>query len=118
MTAEHQRRDEEHLRQFGHVRPPTALEVNGYKLVISGSGLIRQKAAKTKYFADILDGFVLTTFGRDWFEADSAKPMTERHPLLGVSGGVSGTGSFGDGSFGDGRGSFGDGGSFGSFGDG
>jgi hypothetical protein len=44
--AEQQRRDEEFTRQFGHVRPPTATEVNGYKLVVAGGGFVWQRLTK------------------------------------------------------------------------
>src|SRR5258708_6888026 len=66
---EQHRKDQEYTRQFGHVRPPKALEVNGYKLVIAGGGLVWQPADKAKYFTDILLNFFQNIFGREWFEA-------------------------------------------------
>lgn len=80
--AEQQRKDQEYTRQFGHVRPPVALEVNGYKLVIAGGGLVWQPADKAKYFTDILLNFFQNIFGREWFEAEIAKPRGERHPVM------------------------------------
>jgi hypothetical protein len=80
--AEQQRKDREYTRQFGHVRPPTALEVNGYKLVIAGGGLVWKPADEAKYFTDILLDFFQNIFGREWTEAELAKPRGERHPVL------------------------------------
>ncbi len=80
--AEQQRKDQEYTRQFGHVRPPVALEVNGYKLVIAGGGLVWQPADKAKYFTDILLNFFQNIFGREWFEAEIAKPRGTRHPVM------------------------------------
>lgn len=40
QLAEQQRKDEEFTRQVGHVRPPTAIEVNDYKLVTAGGRIV------------------------------------------------------------------------------
>jgi hypothetical protein len=80
--AEQQRKDEEFTRQFGHVRPPVATEVNGYKLVVAGGGLIWQRADQAKYFTDILLTFYQNVFGREWTEVEYAKPRGERHPVV------------------------------------
>jgi hypothetical protein len=80
--ADQQRKNQEYTRQFGHVRAPMALEVNGYKLVIAGGGLVWQAADKAKYFTDILLTFVQNIFGREWFETEVAKPRGERHPVM------------------------------------
>jgi hypothetical protein len=53
------------------------LEVNDYKLVFVGGGLFRQPADGPRNFTDILLSFVPTVFGRDWFEAEKAKPRVE-----------------------------------------
>jgi len=80
--AEQQRRDEEFTRQFGDVRPPTATEVNGYKLVVAGGGFVWQRADQAKYFTDILLTFYQNVFGREWTETEYAKPRGERHPVV------------------------------------
>jgi len=80
--AEQQRKDQEYTRQFGHVRPPMALEVNGYKLVIAGGGLVWKPADKAKYFTDILLDFFQNIFRRAWTEAELAKPRGEQHPVM------------------------------------
>lgn len=80
--AAQQLKDREFTRQFGHVRPPIAMEINGYKLVIAGSSLVWQPADRTKYFADILINFYQNVFGREWSEAEFAKPRGERHPVI------------------------------------
>ena len=80
--AEQQRRDEEFTRQFGHVRPPTAVEVNGYKLVVAGGGFVWQRADQAKYFTDILLTFYQNVFGREWTETEYAKPRGQRHPVV------------------------------------
>jgi hypothetical protein len=80
--AEQQRKDLEFTRQFGHVRPPIAMDVNGYKLVIAGGGIVWQPSDKAKYFTDILLNFFQNVFGREWSEAEFAKPRGERHPVI------------------------------------
>jgi hypothetical protein len=80
--AEQQRKDLEFTRQFGHVRPPIAMDVNGYKLVIAGGGIVWQPTDKAKYFTDILLNFFQNIFGREWSEAEFAKPRGERHPVI------------------------------------
>jgi hypothetical protein len=57
------RRDQQNIRQFGHVRPPRTLEAKGYKFVIAGGGLVVQRAESAKYFTDILLNFVPSLFG-------------------------------------------------------
>lgn len=81
-VAEQQLKDQEFTRQFGHVRPPVALEHKGVKFVVSGGGLITQPAHVTKYFLDILWDFPPRIFGKKWFETERAKPLGKRHPVM------------------------------------
>lgn len=72
--------DREFRRRYGMVRPPTASESKGTKLIVCGSTIITRPAAKTRYFTDVLTDFVPLTFGREWFAAEVAKPRGKRHP--------------------------------------
>ncbi len=72
----------EFARQFGQVRPPISLDYLGYKFVIAGSKVVYQPKEQTQFFTDILLTFVWSTFGREWFEAEVAKPRGTRHQVF------------------------------------
>jgi hypothetical protein len=74
--------DSAFTRQFGHVRPPISADHLGYKLVAAGSKLLYQPKERAQFFTDILLTFVPTTFGRDWFDIEVAKPRGTRHPVF------------------------------------
>lgn len=84
MQAEGQnpRVNRDFARQFGQVRPPISVEHQGHKFVVAGNKLVYQPKEKAQFFTDILLTFVQNTFGRDWFEAEFAKPRGTRHPVL------------------------------------
>lgn len=68
--------------QFGQVRQPLSWEFQGYKLVAAGGKLLYQPKEKALFFTDILMTFVPNTFGKEWFEAEVAKPRGTRHPIF------------------------------------
>jgi hypothetical protein len=70
------------IRQFGQVRPPISMDYLGYKLVIAGNKVVYQPKEQAQFFTDILLTFVPNTFGREWFEAEVAKPRGTRHPIF------------------------------------
>jgi hypothetical protein len=69
-------------RQFGQVRPPISLDYLGYKFVIAGNKVVYQPKGQAQFFTDILLTFVPNTLGREWFEAEVAKPRGTRHPVF------------------------------------
>ena len=68
--------------QFGQVRPPISLDYLDYKFVIAGNKVVYQPKGQARFFTDILLNFVQNTFGREWFEAEVAKPRGTRHPVF------------------------------------
>ncbi|MFB3095872.1 MAG: SEC-C metal-binding domain-containing protein, partial [Candidatus Acidiferrales bacterium] len=77
---DHQRREKERKEKFGEVKPEIAIDFKGYKFVAVGSTLHYSK--KWKFFADFLQEYVPTVFGKEWGEAELAKPVEQRHPLV------------------------------------
>lgn len=69
-------------QQFGQVRPPISADYKGYKFVVAGNKLVYQPKERAQFFTDILLTFVQTTFGREWFEAEVAKPRGTSHPVF------------------------------------
>jgi hypothetical protein len=69
-------------RQFGQVRPPISADYLGYKFVVAGNKMLYQPKEKAQFFTDILLTFVPNTFGKDWFDAEVAKPRGTRHPVF------------------------------------
>ena len=84
MQAEVQRprADPGFTHQFGQVRPPISLDYLGYKFVVAGNKVVYQPKERAQFFTDILLTFVQNTFGREWFEAEVAKPRGTRHPVF------------------------------------
>jgi uncharacterized protein YchJ len=77
---EHQRKEQERVRNYGHVRPPITLEHQSYRLVAVGSMLHFSKTWKT--FHDFLGDYIKKVLGSDWGNAELKKPFDERHPIL------------------------------------
>ncbi|MBI4219895.1 MAG: hypothetical protein HY682_07125 [Chloroflexi bacterium] len=82
MVAQHQRKDAERVRKFGHVRPPIVIDRQGHKVVAVGKRLFVDKGWKT--FHDFLiSGYISTVMGgREWGNPEIGKPYEERHPIL------------------------------------
>ena len=80
--AEHQRKEQERIGRFGHVRPELSGNFHGYKFVAIGGNLMYMPAEKCKFFTDVLIARIPLVFGRDWFEQEVAKQPDERHPLM------------------------------------
>jgi hypothetical protein len=68
--------------QFGQVRPPISADYLGYKFVVAGNKVLYQPKGKAQFFTDILLNFVPNTFGKEWFDAEVAKPRGTRHPVF------------------------------------
>jgi hypothetical protein len=68
------------IAQYGHVRPIIASDAFGKKFVAVGNRLYYSE--RWKFIPDFLIDYVLYVFGKDWFDAEVAKPETERHPVF------------------------------------
>ncbi|MHB1236854.1 MAG: YecA family protein [Gallionella sp.] len=60
-------------------RPIISIEYKGYRFVAVGNHL---HYGKWKSFPDFLTDYIKQTLGSEWGNAELAKPLAERHPLL------------------------------------
>ncbi len=69
-------------RQQGLGRPILSLQdpASGQRLVFVKNRLMHSKGWVT--FFDFLGAYITTAMGRDWANAEIAKPLEERHPIL------------------------------------
>lgn len=67
-------------RQQGVGRGIISVEVNGSRLVVVG---YRNCWGNWKTFHDFLYAYVMDALGRDWFQSESEKPPSLRHPIFG-----------------------------------
>lgn len=79
-VLEHQRREQERIRKYGHVRPPVTIEHQGHQLVAVGSTVRFSKTWKT--FHDFLGDYIKQVLGSDWGNKEIKKPFEDRHPVL------------------------------------
>jgi hypothetical protein len=75
-----QRAREEWTVRYGHVRPCIHTDNWGKKIVAVGNRIFA--AEKCKFVADFLIQYVPTVFGKDWWDAEVAKPEAQRHPVF------------------------------------
>lgn len=68
--------------RYGHIRPHISMDYRGHKFVAAGSKLYFSEKNKWKFVPDFLLDYAPAVFGRQWFEAEKAKPGAERHPLF------------------------------------
>jgi SEC-C motif len=80
IFAEHERQEKERLARFGDIRPQITMGFGGYRHVVVGGALHWGK--NWKFFPDFLNDFVPAKFGKEWFEAEIAKPENDRHPVM------------------------------------
>lgn len=66
----------------GKGKPIIAVDVNGYKVVAVGSSLHWSKSEKTLTFIDFLGNYIRSVLTPEWGNAEIAKPLEQRHPLL------------------------------------
>lgn len=79
-VLEHQQKEQERIRKYGHVRPPITLEHQGHRLVATGNTLRFSKTWRT--FHDFLGDYIKQVLGSDWGNAELKKSFEERHPIL------------------------------------
>jgi hypothetical protein len=77
---EFQQRERSRLARFGSVRPEIAVDFQGYKFVAVGGRLYYNK--RWKFFIDFLLDYIPGLFGKDWFEAEIARAVERRHPVM------------------------------------
>lgn len=77
---EHMRREAERKRRFGQVREPISAVHKGYRFVAVGSRLYYNQNWRT--FTDFLLFYVRDVLGKPWWDAEMAKPVAERHPVV------------------------------------
>jgi hypothetical protein len=80
MLISLQRREQERIRRFGHVRPPISIDHQGYKIVAVGNKLHYSKSWRT--FHDFLFNYIAAVFTAEWGNAELRKPFEERHPVV------------------------------------
>lgn len=67
-------------RQQGLGRPIVSAKIGDYQFVGVGSTVHMVKDCQT--FVDFLDRYIKVKLGAEWGQAEEAKPLGERHPLL------------------------------------
>lgn len=78
--AELQRQERERVMRYGEIRPQIAMEFQGHRFVAVGSKLHYSK--NWKFFPDFLRDYVPAVFGKEWGDAELAKPEQQRHPVV------------------------------------
>jgi len=74
-------RKEQHREEaYGKVRPVIHEDFQGYKFVAVGNQILYSKSWKT--FPDFLMSYIATVLGKDWGNAELAKPLERRHQIL------------------------------------
>lgn len=67
-------------RQQGLGKPIISTESNGYRLVAVKNRILHSKGWKT--FHDFLGDYIKSAIGPEWGNAELAKPLEQRHPIL------------------------------------
>lgn len=68
------------VAQQGRGRPIVSAKIGDYTVVAAGNTVHWSKQWKT--FTDFLMDYIKRTLGSDWGNAELAKPLEERHPIL------------------------------------
>lgn len=76
-----QYREQERLRRFGHVRPMVWTDHQGYRFVAVGPSRVCY-GKNWNTVPDFLHRYCRLVLGKDWYDAERAKPVQERHPIL------------------------------------
>ncbi len=79
-VIEHQRKEAERIRNFGHGRPIISTDFHGYKVVAVGNTIHYSKSWKT--FHDFLGDYVKKVIGSEWGNAELKEPFEQRHPII------------------------------------
>jgi hypothetical protein len=76
---EHEAKELRREQQQGLGRPIIGTEFSGYQIVAVGETV---HWGKWKTFFDFLGDYMKTTLGREWGNAEIAKPLSDRHPIM------------------------------------
>lgn len=79
MLEQHKAREMQREEQQGLGRPIIGTEFKGHQFVAVGNKLYY---GKWKTFFDFLSHYIKVTLGSDWGNAEIAKPLEQRHPIL------------------------------------
>lgn len=79
LFEKHKVQDLQRQKQQGLGRPIISTEHKGYRFVAVGN---RVHYGKWKTFADFLVNYIKATLGVEWGNAEIAKPLIDRHPLM------------------------------------
>lgn len=77
---EREAKEKERIVRYGKVKPEIAIDFQGYKLVAVGSRLHYSKS--WKFFPDFLMNYLPSVFGKEWGQAELAKPFEQQHQAV------------------------------------
>ena len=80
VLRKHSSNESIRIAQQGHGRPIVSTKVGDYTIVATGNSIHWSKNWKT--FTDFLSDYVKKTLGSEWGNAEIAKPLENRHPIL------------------------------------
>jgi hypothetical protein len=77
---ERQRKEKERISRFGEIRPQISTVWQGRRVVTVRNRFYQSE--NWKFFPDFLRYYLPSVLGIDWWTEETAKPETERHPLV------------------------------------
>ena len=78
--AQHQAREKQRQEQQGLGKPIISTELNGIRVVAVGNTVMYSDKWKTVF--DFLGDYLRSKLGEKWGNAELAKPLADRHPVL------------------------------------
>ena len=82
FQARHEAKESLRKSVQGEGRPIISTEYKGHRLVAVGNKLFFSKLDKTKTFIDFLGNYIRQILDPKWGNAEIAKPLEHRHPIL------------------------------------
>lgn len=79
LFEKHKAQELQRQKQQGLGRPIISIDHKGYRFVAVGN---RLHYGKWKTFPDFLADYIKQTLGGEWGNAEIAKPLAERHPIM------------------------------------
>lgn len=80
LFEEKNRKEQDRVRSFGHVRPQISTMAFGQRIIAVSGRLY--SSDKWKFFSDFLRDYVVEILGVEWCKAEAAKPEEQRHPVI------------------------------------
>jgi hypothetical protein len=78
--AEHKAREVQRVAQQGLGNPVVSTDFNGYRVVAVGNRVMYSRTWRT--FHDFLLHYIKVMLGAEWGNAEIAKPLDQRHPIM------------------------------------